>query len=60
MKKLTEEDFEDLNGGHPKDVPCALGNMAILGGLFAGPAGWTFSAGLLWSTWTYGCYEPVY
>jgi len=50
MKKLTEEDFEDLNGGHPKDVPCALGNMAILGGLFAGPAGWTFSAGLLWST----------
>ncbi|MCR5697552.1 MAG: hypothetical protein K6G73_11335 [Marinilabiliaceae bacterium] len=58
MKKLTEEDLEDLNGGHPKDWPCALGNMAVIAGLFAGQ--WFFSVGLAYSTWTYGCYEPIY
>lgn len=58
MKKLIEEELEDLNGGHPKDWLCAIGNMTIIAGLFAGM--WLFSAGMAYSTWTYGCYEPIY
>jgi len=61
MNTLDFEKMENLQGGYVnKEVGCGISNMAAIGMLYFGPAGWLGAIGTIAGAYLAGCYERNY